>query len=222
MENKERLEFTSNVGEAEQWVSVLGGLALGWYGLTRGARLRRSLQTGVLAAGGLLIARGLVGHCAVYRALGLDSVSGPARTRLEHAVTVHRPAEEVYQFWHNVENWPLFMPHLKSITRAGRNRLHWSLKGPAGATVTWDAAITDERPNERIAWESLAQSGGSDRGVVRFRTVVPGQTEVRLRLDYSPSAGPVGVATERALSGDPEHRVREQLEQFKRLIESRN
>ena len=178
------------------------------------------MQASVLAVGGLLLARGLIGQCALYRALGLDGFPEPSSTRLEHAVTVHRPAEEVYRFWHHVENWPQFMPHLKSITRAGGNRLHWSVKGPAGATVTWDAAITDDRPNELIAWESLAQSGGSDRGLVRFRTVASGETEVRLRLDYSPKAGPVGVATERALSDDPEHRVREQLEQFKRLIES--
>lgn len=223
-----RRRFPANVGAPERWLSVLGGLALGWYGLRRGARWSRSLQAGVLTAGGLLIAGGMIGHGVLYHALGLNTHgerrsrdSGrPAPTHLEHAVTVPRPVNEVYQFWSNVENWPLIMPHLKSVTRAGGNRLHWSLKGPTGATVTWDAAITDERPNTLIAWESMTGSGESHRGRVRFRTVASGETEVRMSLDYNPAAGPVGVATERALSDDPEHRIQEQLEQFKRLMES--
>jgi uncharacterized membrane protein len=221
------LRVPANVGEPEQWLSVLGGLALGGYGLTRGVRWSRGMQAGLLTIGGLLLARGMIGHCMLYQALGLnsrgetprDDVGGQAATRLEHAVTVHRPVNDVYRFWRHVENWPLIMPHLKSVTVAGQNRFHWSLKGPAGATVMWDAVITDDRPNELIAWESMTRSGGTNRGLVRFRTIASGETEVRMRLDYNPAAGPVGVATERLLGDDPEHRIHEQLEQFKRLME---
>lgn len=228
LDQKARLSSPANVGAPEQWLSVVGGLALGWYGWRRGARWSRPLQAGLLTAGGLLLARGMSGHCLLYRAFDLNSrgekrpreSGGPAPTHLEHAVIIPRPVNDVYRFWSNVENWPLIMPHLKSVTRAGGNRLHWSLKGPTGATVTWDAAITDEQPNRLIAWESMAQSGESNRGRVRFRTVASGETEVRMSLDYNPAAGPVGVATDRALSDDPERRIQEQLEQFKRLMES--
>jgi uncharacterized membrane protein len=223
----DRLIFPANVGEAEQWWSVLGGLALGWYGLRHRARLPRPLQWGLLSVGGLLMARGVTAHCALYRVLGLnsrgetppDDATGPSVAHLEHTVTVHRPVEEVYRFWRNVENWPQVMPHLESVTSAGRTRFHWSMKGPAGATVTWNAAITDDRPNRLIAWQSMTQSGGNHRGAIRFRSLASGDTDVCMSLDYHPSSGPVGIATGHALGDDPAHRVQEHLAEFKRLME---
>lgn len=221
-----RVTFPANIGEIEQGLSLFGGLALGWYGLQRRGRWPRPLTWTLLSFGGLLIARGLTAHCALYRALGLDTraeaQSGDNRLsgrHLEHMVTVHRPVEEVYRFWRNVENWPDIMPYLESVTTSGHDRFRWTLKGTAGATVTWDAAITEDRPNQLIAWESMTRSGVNNRGLVRFRSLVSGETEVRMSLDYNPAAGPVGVATKYALGDDPAHRIQEQLETFKRLME---
>jgi len=218
-----------NVGVPEQWLSVAAGLAAGWYALRRGRRtsvprsITRSIKWGWLTVGGLLLARGVVGHCALYQALGLDSRSRSddnerAGVHLGHSVTVHRPVEAMYQFWREVENWPHVMPHIQSVTKSGHNRFHCSTKGPTGATVTWDAAITDDRPNEQISWQSLSTSGGTNRGTVRFRPV-DGGTEVRMTLHYDPRGGPVGVMTSKVLGDDPAHRIVEQLETFKRLMD---
>jgi uncharacterized membrane protein len=219
---KARVTYPRNVGEAEQWLSVLGGLAVGWYGITRASHRHGRIGWGWLTLAGMLVARGVIGHCAVYRALGVDSRSADDDTRgsgvrLEHSVTVQRPVEDVYAFWRQVENWPQVMPHIHSITRSGRNRFHCSIKGATGTTLTWDGVITDDRPKRQISWQSLAMSGGTNRGTVRFRPVGEG-TEVRMSLHYDPQGGPVGVMTGKMLGDDPAHRIVEQLNSFKELM----
>ena len=225
MKDFAEVTVSRNVGEPEQWLSVAGGLAAGWYALRGGRRtgVPRNIKWGWLTVGGLLLARGVIGHCALYQALGLNSRSGSdekeqAGVHLRHSVTVQRPVEAVYEFWRQVENWPHVMPHMQSVMRSGRNRFHCSTKGPTGATVTWDAAITDDRPNEQISWRTLSTSGGTNRGTVRFRPI-NGGTEVRMTLHYDPSGGPVGVMTSTVLGDDPAHRIVEQLETFKRLMD---
>jgi uncharacterized membrane protein len=142
------------------------------------------------------------------------------RVRLEQRITVNRSVQDLYEFWKNVENWPQVMPHLDAVTRAANGRFHWALKGPSGATVRWNAAITEDRPNERIAWKSLTRGGTGDRGSVRFDALGPEQTEVIMTLDYSPTGTPVGAVTGRLLGDDPAHRLEDQLGAFKRLMEA--
>jgi len=220
---KARVPYPANIGEAEQWLSVLTGLAVGWYGLRRGTQRGGGIGWGWLTLGGLLIARGVIGHCAVYRALGIDSSGADdnasrSGVRLEHSVTVQRPVEAVYAFWRQVENWPQVMPHIQSVTRSGHDRFHCSIKGATVTTLTWDAVITDDRPNRQISWRSLARSGGTNRGTVRFRPV-GGGTEVLMSLHYDPSGGPVGMMTSKILGDDPAHRIVEQLNSFKQLMD---
>ena len=71
------------------------------------------------------------------------------------AITINRPAFEVYAFWHDFKNLPRFMRHLESVDTAGGKLSHWVARGPAGSHVEWDAEVVDDRPNELIAWRSL-------------------------------------------------------------------
>jgi len=75
--------------------------------------------------------------------------------RTKRSLTVNKSPEECYAFWHNFENLPRFMRHLESVSVTGDRRSHWVAKAPAGKTVEWDAEVTDDQPNERIAWRSL-------------------------------------------------------------------
>lgn len=217
-------------GEAQQFVSVLGGLTIGLYGVAQSLRQRPWQGMGLIMLGGLLMARGIVGRDAVPApgsrrqerrrrpTRGWDEDSG--RVRLERSTRVARPREDVYAFWRDVTNWPRVMPHLQSISVTSRDRFHWSFMGPTGATVMWDAALTEDRPNERIAWQSLAETGANNQGSVQFRSLGPSETEVTLTIEYSPDGGPVGAVTDRALGNRPEHRLDEQLLAFKRLMET--
>jgi len=59
-----------NVGDAERWLSLLGGGLLALY------MLRRSLGTVVLLGGaGVLLYRGLKGHCPLYQTIGLSTAA---------------------------------------------------------------------------------------------------------------------------------------------------
>jgi len=141
---------TVNVGDAERVVSTVGGGALAVYGLTRGDLGGLCLA----AVGGCLVYRGLSGHCDMYGMLGVStsdregpytSVPAGRGVKVERAVTINRPAEDLYRYWRNFENLPSFMHHLESVKVNG-NRSHWVAKAPLGMSVEWDAEVYTDRP----------------------------------------------------------------------------
>jgi len=217
-----------NVGQAERWVSAIGGGALALYGLTRGS------MGGVALAliGGSLIYRGASGHCTVYQAAGIDtsgaegdnpnvSVRGGHGVKVEKSVTINRPAEELYRFWRNFENLPRFMKHLESVKASGGDRSHWVAKGPAGTSVEWDAEVYNEKENEMIAWRSLEGSEVANAGSVHFGPAAGGRgTVVRVVLKYDPPAGKLGAAVARLFGESPAQQIDEDLRRFKQLIET--
>ena len=101
--------------------------------------------------------------------------SASGRSDVRKAITVNRPAGEVYRFWHDFRNLPRFMHHLESVQVTGDRRSHWKTKAPAGMPVEWDAEIVEDRPNERIAWRSVEGSQVDNAGSVRF-VPAPGRT----------------------------------------------
>ena len=141
--------------------------------------------------------------------------------RVQHSVTLNRPIEEVYQFWRNFDNFPRFMRHLESVQTMGEGRSRWRATGPAGTTFEWEAEVTEEVENERIAWRSLAGSDVETSGSVRFERA-PGArgTEVRVDLQYRPPAGRVGRAVAWLFGEEPEQQVRDDLRRFKQVVET--
>jgi hypothetical protein len=87
--------------------------------------------------------------------------------------------------------------------------------------VEWDAEITEERPNETIAWRSLPGSPLHTQGRVRFRAA-PGNrgTVVTVHMRYEPPGGKVGAALAWLFGRSAEQEVREDLRRFKRLMET--
>src|SRR4029078_3422751 len=68
--------------------------------------------------------------------------------RMERAVTILCPAETLYQFWRNLSNLPCFMYPVESVEVRDPIHSHWTVKGPAGTTVEWDAEVINDQPNE--------------------------------------------------------------------------
>ena len=152
-----------NIGNVERVVSLVGGGALTLVGLAGLAR-RSPLGLVPTLVGGYLVLRGATAHDVVYEALGVttpeDGTAIPNNPlsrsiHVERSITVGKAPDDVYRFWRNFENLPGFMQHLESVTDLGEGRSHWVAKAPAGSTVEWDAAIVDDQPNRRIAWQSL-------------------------------------------------------------------
>jgi uncharacterized membrane protein len=141
--------------------------------------------------------------------------------RVTKAITVNRSPAEVYAYWHDFENLPRFMRHLESVRAAGPRRSHWVAKGPAGATVEWDAEIVEDRQNELIGWRSLKGADVDNRGSVAFRPAPRGQgTEVTVQMQYDPPAGGVGEALAMLFGEQPEQQLQEDLRRFKQVIET--
>jgi len=218
-----------NVSEYERWASVVGGGGLALYGLTR-----ESLPGLAMAAvGGSLIYRGLTGHCPVYETLGIntaDRLHGPKTSvpagrgvKVEKTIVINRSPEDLYNFWHNLENLPAVMRHLKSVAVFDDKRSHWVANAPLGMSVEWDAEIHTERPNELISWRSLPGSDVDTAGSVHF-TRLPGgsSTEVHVVLKYNPPGGKLGAALAAALGEAPEQQIEQDLRQFKNLAEEEN
>lgn len=218
-----------NVGTAERWVSGVAAAALAAYGILRG---RGGLRRVTLPLAGALLGRALTGRCPVNRALGRNTALADDRVRpvaslgrgdgirVEQAVRVGRPAEELYRFWRNLENLPRFMDHLESVRVLDERRSHWVARGPAGTRVEWEAEIHNELPGQLLAWRSLPGSEVDHAGSVRFEPEVGDFTLVRVILRYDPPAGKVGAAVARLFGEDPDTQVADDLRRFKQVMEA--
>jgi uncharacterized membrane protein len=137
------------------------------------------------------------------------------------AVTVQRPAHEVFAFWRDFENLPRFMEHLESVAVADENRSRWTAKGAAGAAVEWDAEIVEDRPDELISWRSLPGSRVDHAGSVHFAEAPGGRgTEVVVELRYRPPAGTLGATVAKLLGSDPATQLADDLRRFKQVMET--
>ena len=214
-----------NVGRAERWISGVGGAALLGYSLRR-SRLRLLL----LPLGVHLMRRALTGHCEINQALGRNTASpgesdAVARlergegTKVEQAIVIGRPRDELFRFWRQLDNLPRFMDHLESVTVLDERRSHWAAKGPLGARVEWDAEIVHEIPDEILAWRSLPGSDVDQAGQVQFTPAHGGGTEVLVVLRYATPAGKAGATVAHLLGDDPARQIADDLRRFKQVTE---
>ncbi len=178
---------------------------------TRGERRRRLVRTiGAVAA---------VTVGDVVAAVRQQRRTSPLH--LTAAVTVNRPADEVYRHWRDLENLPEFMLHLESVRVTGGGRSRWTARSPLGGTVSWDAEVTEDVPGERIGWTSVGRTRVPNRGEVRFSPAPGGRgTEVRVALDYAIPGGRAGGVVARAVGEDPHQQVEDDLRRFKQVMEA--
>jgi len=134
---------------------------------------------------------------------------------IEESIEIERPVRTVYNQWTQFEEFPSFMEGVESVTQIDDTHLHW-IAEIGGVRREWDAVVTEQHPDERVAWKST--SGTSNAGVVTFHKLADDRTKVMLQLDVDPEGAlervgdALGIIRRRA-SGD--------LERFKELIETR-
>ena len=114
---------------------------------------------------------------------------------VEESVEVEVPVRTAYNQWTQFEEFPRFMEGVESIRQLDDTHLHWTAE-IAGARREWDAEITEQRPDERVAWRST--SGTTNAGVVTFHRLDEGRTKVMLQLDVDPE----GLVETVDLAGD--------------------
>lgn len=191
----------------------LVGAALALYGLVRrgavGAMLRM-LGTSLVVGGS--------GQGAMA-GMGLSPVDRRRAVDIQKTLHIDAPVDQVYAFWSNYENFPLFMSHVREVEDLGSGRSHWRVSGPGGVPIEWYAQLTQESPNEVIAWRSESGSMLENAGVIRFTQTGKG-TRVDLRFCYHPPAGGAGQAVAELLGSDPRTKLNEDLGRMKALLEA--
>jgi uncharacterized membrane protein len=134
---------------------------------------------------------------------------------VEESVEVEVPVRTAYNQWTQFEEFPRFMEGVRSVTQLDDEHLHW-VADIGGIHREWDAKITEQHPDERVAW--TATSGAQNAGVVTFHHLSPERTKVMLQLEFDPDGfveqvgDKLGIVRRRAV-GD--------LERFKEFIEAR-
>ncbi len=73
---------------------------------------------------------------------------------MRRTVTINRPRAELYAFWRDFRNLPLFMENIHAVTIIDERRSHWVVAAPGERQVEWDSSITDDAPGALIAWAS--------------------------------------------------------------------
>jgi uncharacterized membrane protein len=158
--------------------------------------------------------------------LGGGRATQPGRSltsgiHVTQAITIKRPRNEVYGFWHNFENLPRFMAHLESVEALDERRSRWKAKAPAGTTVEWEAETLEDRPNELIVWRSLPDAAIPNSGSVRFKDAPSNRgTEVLVELRYQPPGGKLGSLIAKLFGEEPEQQVKGDLRRFKQVMET--
>ncbi len=104
-------------------------------------------------------------------------------TRVEESVVVHVPVRTAYDQWTQFEDFPLFMKDVDLVEQIDPTRLHWKTS-MRGVTREWNAVITEQIPDARVAWES--EDGARNAGVVTFHELEDETTKVMLQLDFEP------------------------------------
>ncbi|MBN4003056.1 SRPBCC family protein [Nostoc sp. LPT] len=202
-------------GETERWASLIGGGAMVLMGLKQGSL--RGVLTAL--AGGGLIYQGATKQSTIQQAQEAIGINQPIK--IEKTVTINKSAEELYRFWHNFENLPTFMKHLKSVKVYNEKRSHWIANAPLGNSVEWDAEVLEDRENEFISWASVEGADIDNSGFVRFKKA-PGDrgTEVKIVLEYNPPGGALGATVAKLFGEEPEQQVGDELHRFKMLMEA--
>jgi uncharacterized membrane protein len=210
---------------AKVWVRVAGDVTdLALLGAALDStRNQRNRVAAAIAVGVGVTALDL--YCATRPRSSQDTTAGAVpRDQSEdvrRAITINREPNDVYQFWRDFENLPRFMNHLESVESTSDKRSTWTAKAPAGRTVSWDAEIVADEPNQRIAWTSVEGADIANSGSVRFAPA-PGSrgTEVRVELRYAPPAGALGATVAKLFGEEPSLQIREDLLRLKQVLET--
>lgn len=213
-----------NVGQNERILSAAAGAFLLSSGLNNlfSSPLSALVKT---ALGGVLLYRGASGHCPVYSSMGkTKNVSHTSAINIRTSLVVNKPKDEVYAFWRKLENLPLFMKHLASVTEIDSKHSHWEavILGNIGK-IKWNAEIVKEEEGYLIGWQSIPNSMINNAGKVMFHDAMGGQgTELEVVISYHPPAGELGSGAAKLLNPVFEKLIRQDVMNFKEYIETKH
>jgi uncharacterized membrane protein len=185
---------------------------------TYGAGRRDTFGGAIGFAGMSMLMRALT-NIELKRVLGVGV--GKRAVDIRKTISIDAPVERVFALWANYQSFPRFMSHVRQVQDLGNGRSHWTVTGPAGTTVEWDAVITSYIPQEVLAWQTEPNSIVQHTGRVRFRPHVDGSTTVNVHLSYNPAVGGLGHVVASLFGTDPKRQMDDDLLRMKTFLETR-
>ena len=174
----------------------------------------KTRTTGALAAlGGLA-----VGALLASKLMQRDRSSGAgfhSTSSVQESIELDVPISTAYNQWTQFEEFPRFMQSVEEVRQLDDTHLHWRAN-VAGRTKEWESEITEQIPDQRIAWRSI--SGARNAGVVTFHKLGQHRTRVKLQMDYDPQT-PVEKIGDAI--GGVKLTAKANLQRFKDLVEQR-
>ena len=145
----------------------------------------------------------------------IDEHEEAAVATVEQSIDVNVPVHVAYDQWTQFEEFPRFMDGVKNVRQIDDTHLHWVAE-VAGDEKEWDAEISEQHPDDRVAWHST--SGARNAGAVTFHRLDDDNTRVTLQLDAEPEGA---VETAGDALGFLDRRVNGDLKRFKEFLEER-
>jgi uncharacterized membrane protein len=209
MDTKTAAEFWND--DSRRLATIVGGIVVGGYALTH----PRVIKYGLLLGAGELLRRYLPLPAPIRPLAGVrrrsESVKGHA------SITIAKDADQVYQFWRDLNHAPKFMSGVKEVRTVSDNVAVWRMRTLHGKTVSWVGERTEDIPGALIAWQIIGSDVMSGSGNVRFeKGQLPGTTEVRVQQEVC-----LPVSTSNWITrGYMKRRLEESLRRLKQLIET--
>ncbi len=150
-----------------------------------------------------------------------DLLKAIDKAKARHCITINRGRDEVFSFWRNFKNLPLFMKDLKEVRVLSPTHSHWTLALSTGEKIEWNTEVTAEVPGQLISWRSLPQSEIDTAGLIVFEHGSGShETVVRLSLDYSIPGGRLVEWISFFADEDPDTLALTNLKRLKQLLET--
>lgn len=158
----------------------------------------------------------------VLAAVRLSRAEPGLRTiRFVKTISVNRSPAECYALWRDFQGLSRWMRHVESVEPLPDGTTRWTVRGPAGQPVSWDAELVRDEPDSFIAWRSVEGAAVATAGSVAFAERSGGKgTLVRVNFVYAPPAGVAGAFASRLLGACPMSAIAEDLRRFKGLLET--
>ena len=135
-------------------------------------------------------------------------------TTIEQSIDLEVPVTAAYAQWTQFEEFPKFMKGVEEIRQLDDRHLHWVAE-LGGTRHEWDAEITEQLPDERVAWRNT--DGKDNAGVVTFHKLDDERSRIMVQIDFVPEGIKEKVGS--ALNA-PDRQVKGDLERFKELVEA--
>ncbi|MFI9450117.1 SRPBCC family protein [Amycolatopsis sp. NPDC052450] len=132
------------------------------------------------------------------------------------SVDVQADVSTVYNQWTQFADFPRFMEGVDRVEQRDDTHTHWTVT-IAGVSREFDATITEQHPDERVAWQS--DTGPNHAGVVTVHRIDETHSRVTVQLDIDPEGFVENVADK---LGVLDRRVQGDLDRFKTFLENRD